>query len=228
MGLFGRKNEQQIEELRTELAALRDRLESTEVAKTELEDQIGELHGANSKLRDELLVQITVASNAATDAHRSLTDQTTSQLDEHRARLADLAVVATDAAERADRLDALRSDVTRRLESAEQRAATTDERLSATERLAVAADKRAGAVDARLTQIATELANQLTELGNELDAVAADGDDADTDEVLAEIDPELLAELLDAQERLASEQARYQIAFRQDLAELADRFKRQR
>jgi hypothetical protein len=36
----------------------------------------------------------------------------------------------------------------------------------------------------------------------------------------------IVDELRDAQTRLAGEQARYQIAFRQDLAELADRLRR--
>ena len=40
------------------------------------------------------------------------------------------------------------------------------------------------------------------------------------------IDEATLVELRDAQTRLASEQARYQIAFRQDLAEIAERWRR--
>lgn len=71
-------------------------------------------------------------------------------------------------------------------------------------------------LDQRITSISTELANQITELGGDVDAVR--GNEPATDEVVGE--------LRDAQTRLASEQARYQIAFRQDLAELADRLKR--
>jgi hypothetical protein len=40
------------------------------------------------------------------------------------------------------------------------------------------------------------------------------------------IDDELLEQLRDAQARLANEQARYQIAFRDDLARLAETLKR--
>lgn len=69
-------------------------------------------------------------------------------------------------------------------------------------------------VDARITSISTELANQITELGAEVDINGAVPTDA------------VVSELRDAQTRLAGEQARYQIAFRQDLAELADRLKR--
>ena len=75
---------------------------------------------------------------------------------------------------------------------------------------------RLDGVDARITSISVELANQIDELSGE---VAASGATAPpTDEVVEE--------LRDAQTRLANEQARYQIAFRQDLADLADRLRR--
>jgi len=80
---------------------------------------------------------------------------------------------------------------------------------------------RIDAVDARITAISTELANQLEELSREIDADHAPA---------APIAPELLDEsieaLRDTQIRLANEQARYQIAFRRELAELADRLRR--
>jgi hypothetical protein len=71
-------------------------------------------------------------------------------------------------------------------------------------------------VDARITSISTELANQIDELSGEIDAVSGGGPPAD----------EVVEELRNAQTRLANEQARYQIAFRHDLAHLADRLKR--
>lgn len=71
-------------------------------------------------------------------------------------------------------------------------------------------------LDQRITSISTELANQITELSGDVEAIG--GNEPATDEVVGE--------LRDAQTRLASEQARYQIAFRQDLADLADRLKR--
>ena len=61
-----------------------------------------------------------------------------------------------------------------------------------------------------MTAISTELAAQLTELGAETDAAS-----------------EVTLVLRDAQTRLSNEQARYQIAFRQDLAELADAIRKQ-
>ena len=71
-------------------------------------------------------------------------------------------------------------------------------------------------VDQRITSISTELANQISEITGELDALGA-GEPPDE---------QLLDGLRDAQTRLANEQARYHIAFRQDLADLAERLKR--
>jgi hypothetical protein len=73
-------------------------------------------------------------------------------------------------------------------------------------------------IDARITSISTELANQLTELSGDVEAISAERSAAPDDDVVAEI--------RDAQVRLAGEQARYQIAFREDLAELAERLRR--
>jgi chromosome segregation ATPase len=76
--------------------------------------------------------------------------------------------------------------------------------------------KRLDEVDQRITSISTELANQISELSGDLEGLGSN--EPPTERVVDE--------LRDAQERLANEQARYQIAFRQDLAELADRLKR--
>ena len=67
-------------------------------------------------------------------------------------------------------------------------------------------------LDGRITSISTELANQINELSGEIDSL---GGEAPTDEVVDA--------LRGAQVKLANEQARYQIAFRQDLAEIAER-----
>jgi DNA repair exonuclease SbcCD ATPase subunit len=71
-------------------------------------------------------------------------------------------------------------------------------------------------VDQRITSISTELANQISEISGDLESLGSK--EAPTDQIVDE--------LRDAQERLANEQARYQIAFRQDLADLAGRLKR--
>ena len=71
-------------------------------------------------------------------------------------------------------------------------------------------------VDIRITSISTELANQISELSGDIDTLGGD----------APATGPVVDELRDAQTRLASEQARYQIAFREDLAALAERLKR--
>lgn len=76
--------------------------------------------------------------------------------------------------------------------------------------------QRLDEVDQRITSIGTELANQISELSGDLEGLGAQEPPTER----------IVDELRDAQERLANEQARYQIAFRQDLAEIADRLKR--
>ena len=76
-----------------------------------------------------------------------------------------------------------------------------------------------GELDARITAVSTELANQVTELGDDIEALAARPAGDGGGEVV-------LGELRDGQSRLANEQARYQIAFREDLARLAEQVRR--
>jgi chromosome segregation ATPase len=71
-------------------------------------------------------------------------------------------------------------------------------------------------VDARITSISTELANQITELSGDVEAIAKEHPPSD----------DIVTDIRDAQVKLANEQARYQIAFRQDLADLAERLRR--
>jgi predicted RNase H-like nuclease (RuvC/YqgF family) len=76
-------------------------------------------------------------------------------------------------------------------------------------------------LDDRVTAVSTELANQLTELGKDIDALGARPPGEP-------VDAETLAAVREGQVRLANEQARYQIAFREDLARLAHELKRTR
>jgi type I site-specific restriction endonuclease len=71
-------------------------------------------------------------------------------------------------------------------------------------------------VDTRITSIATELANQITELSGDVESIAKEHPPTD----------DIVTEIRDAQVKLANEQARYQIAFREDLAHLAERLRR--
>jgi tetrahydromethanopterin S-methyltransferase subunit G len=89
---------------------------------------------------------------------------------------------------------------------------------------------RVGDVDTRITSISTELANQLAELSRDVDTLNQQATSTTSSDVRAAIDADAVAGAVDeirtAQERLANEQARYQIAFRHDLAELAERLRR--
>lgn len=76
-------------------------------------------------------------------------------------------------------------------------------------------------LSARISSVSTELANQITELGHDIDALG----EASTSGGPA-IDESTIGALRDGQVRLANEQARYQIAFRDDLAKLAEQLRR--
>jgi hypothetical protein len=76
------------------------------------------------------------------------------------------------------------------------------------------------ALDARVTSVSVELANQLTELGHELDALGGLDELGKTNG--HDVNEEVVGELRQGQVKLANEQARYQIAFREDLARLAE------
>jgi hypothetical protein len=74
-------------------------------------------------------------------------------------------------------------------------------------------------VEARLAEVSENLLRQLDELSREMEAA---GDSAEQGGATVA----LLAELRDAQAKLAQEQVRYDLALRQELAELADRVRR--
>lgn len=74
-------------------------------------------------------------------------------------------------------------------------------------------------LDARVTSVSTELANQISELSTDIDSL----DRRPTGNGAGEA---VVGELRDGQVRLANEQARYQIAFREDLARLAQQLRR--
>jgi len=143
---------------------------------------------------------------------------------EQRTQIADVALVATDAAERTtaaetkiagfDRTPARHAD---------------DEIRQQVGQLA----EKVASMDSRIHQVSLELTNQLTELSGELDASASRNGAVDSDAIIAEIEG-LMAARIDShvvditggQERLAAEQARHAISFRQELADLADRLRR--
>lgn len=73
-------------------------------------------------------------------------------------------------------------------------------------------------IEQRLVSMGNELSHQLHEMGDEIDRIAAGSGEA--------VNTELVESLKASQVRLAQEQVRYEIAFRQDLAALADQLSR--
>ena len=108
-------------------------------------------------------------------------------------------------------LEALRAELaTLRTELAD-----AEQTAKADREVALTIADRLGALEARVSGMGTELSRQLHELGTELEELARRSDDSSV--------IELVDNLRATQIRLANEQARYEITFRQDLAELADR-----
>ncbi len=111
-------------------------------------------------------------------------------------------------------LDVLRSELTQLRSELTKR---TNE-LSLVTAAANGIDQRITAIDSRLTNMTAELSHQLHELSSDIEAVTSKESDSNSGEVLEQ--------LRVSQIRIANEQARYQIAFRQDLAVIAEQLRR--
>ena len=98
------------------------------------------------------------------------------------------------------------------------------ERVAANDASARQATEQVATVEQRLNAVSTELANQVSELGRDIDGLAAQRDDL----AQGAVSDELIDSLKTAQVKLAAEQARYEIAFRQDLATLAEQVRHTR
>jgi hypothetical protein len=75
-------------------------------------------------------------------------------------------------------------------------------------------EQRLSVFDQRVSALSSEMSNQLHELGNEIQALLDKQEDPASRAALEQ--------LRINQTRIANEQARYEIAFRQDLATLAE------
>ena len=115
----------------------------------------------------------------------------------------------TDLAALREELAALKSDLARRTNELSHLSGVTN-----------ALDSRIGILDSRLSAMSTELTHQLHELGSEIETLVNSRDEASAQQAIDQ--------LRTSQTRIANEQARYEIAFRQDLAELAELIRRQR
>lgn len=91
-------------------------------------------------------------------------------------------------------------------------------RLDEAHRQSAAAADRIQSVEANVERLGAELARQLHELGDDIEKMSTGTSDG---AVVARLD-----DLRATQVRLANEQARYEIAFREDLATLAEMLRR--
>lgn len=114
-------------------------------------------------------------------------------------------------------IQALRDELnTLRQQIAEEKSRADEDR-----NISLAIAERIAALEVRVSGMGSELSRQLHELGTEIEELSKRADDAAVMEVVDA--------LKTTQIRLATEQARYEITFRQDLAALADQlFKRAR
>lgn len=107
-------------------------------------------------------------------------------------------------------LDALRSELAQLRSELTKRTNELSLVTAATNGL----DQRISAIDTRLTNMTTELSHQLHELSSDIEAITQRESNPES--------VEALEQLRLSQIRIANEQARYQIAFRQDLAVIAE------
>lgn len=165
------------------------------------------------------------------DATTRLLVNRTSSFDQVTQRMADV----DDLKLRIAHLDAI-SDKLDSLESVNSQLAELSERVAISAVDARQANDQAATLHERISNVSTELANQLGELSREIDglngrhavpsASSMPPPPAPLFESAQAVPPELVDQLRSSQVKLANEQARYEIAFRQDLAMLAEQVKR--
>lgn len=206
MGLFRRKSDaEHLVKMQDQLQSMADRLDRADDDKAELQSRLDRLTTSVTTPPTEPPPEpppppSTPPPPSPETEFGARLETLADTVEEQRARLADLALVATDASEKAAAAPAPDEEVRAQL-------AEIVERMTA--------------IDGRVDQISVELTNQLSELSNELDALQRRDDGPDLSALDGRLD-----DITSGQERLANEQARYQIRFREDLAELADRIRR--
>ena len=92
------------------------------------------------------------------------------------------------------------------------------EQLAIEKEMARAIADRLVSLDTRVSSMGSELSRQFQELGGEIEQLAKEVQNSGVNEIVDTIKA--------SQTRLANEQARYEITFRQDLAALADKLLR--
>jgi len=255
MGLFRKKidDTERLDELRSEIVSLRERLDVTDRDKAALRDKVDSVDEVSTALsqRVETVDQTNAVLYQRVDSLDSASATLGQQVDElgtnNTVQVSTFGTLDAQVQSLTERLDAEppRAPLPapdNRIEVLTQKFAELSESVAgqsnapsvdADEVAAIRSEmsqmaERMATLDNRMTSVSTELANQLTELSNDLevlldatddDTVPNSGDDAAAVTLAIEA-------VQTSTERLAAEQARYQIAFREDLAELAERLRR--
>lgn len=198
---------EELDALRSELDALRTRLDAAEQAKISLEASLAELAAtANTAAAATVhLANRPVGADPELVARVDGIASRVNAIDQIAAQLADLA-------QRSDPQTDLGSQL-----------AQLAERMTANDQALRAATEQVALVEQRVTSVSVELANQIDELGRDIDALAAAPSSSS-----ASAPDEVVESLRVGQVRLANEQARFEIAFREDLAALAEQVRRHR
>lgn len=224
MGLFKKRSTdpEEMERLKAEIAAMGERLSASDHAKDELRQTV---HGLKTRIETPIAPPPTEPPPApAPSVDPAQIDMMNAKIERLSAQVeaSPLANAPMIDVGRVDDLAATLDQLSARLGEVEQSPtsdteATIDQaQLDDLQTTLQRITDRIEELDGRITSISTELANQINEISGDLDGLGAN--EPATDEVVDE--------LRDAQTRLATEQARYQIAFRQDLADLATRLRK--
>ncbi len=220
--------------LRAELAALNTRLETSEHVRQELETRI--------QLIDATTLLLIDKTSGIEDLTRRMGDVDTltrrmEEVDDLTRRMGEVDAIKEQVAEvdvikrQVAHLDVVNAKLTS-LDELNARLADLAERVTISADDARQAKDQTATLHERISNVSVELANQLGELSREIDGIAGRAAAAvmppptpafDSMQVMAE---ELVVQLRMSQVKLANEQARYEIAFRQDLAMLAEQVKR--
>lgn len=201
-----------------EIDALHQRVAGVE----QLNERVGELDSVEQRLAmvDGLAMQLQQL-NARVAAQAELGGQL-STLRDRVSQLADQPRGTVD-----DDVRLQLQEIGERLRSNEELQAQINqllERAGANDTEARAVREHMAVLDQRLTNVSTELANQLSELGRDIDGLGQRVPEV-ADGVVSD---EVVDALRGGQVKLANEQARYEIAFREDLAALAEQLRRGR
>jgi septal ring factor EnvC (AmiA/AmiB activator) len=247
MGLFHKKkiDDPQIDAMKTEIDSMRQRLDGADRANAELEARLSTLDRSNADFeqrfdqRFEKVDSLTVHVQDLAEKTELLEQAerppplVSTPMPPPPTELETAVVDHGRLAEMASQLEELSVTVA----SQYMQSPAAREQMNAVddlnERFGEIAE-RVSTIDTRVTNVSFELANQLTELSRDIEAIneqrSASVDQPSNSRAAASASEEQIELALEGvrgtAEKLAEEQARYEIQFREDLADLADRLRR--